>query len=200
MHVTDGAPENHPQRDAYRAQRHREAECALAIAGVAKWVRLKLVDQQAMRHLRAISEVLVHLIPDDAIVITHPFEGGHPDHDACAFAVAHLRTKRRFTHLEWTSYHNDGNDQMRTGEFLPSPYAVHSAELTLDELEKKRAMIAAHASQQEIVRRFDAAVERYREAPIYDFAKRPQPRLFYETLGWPVSWDDWLTAMKDSGF
>jgi LmbE family N-acetylglucosaminyl deacetylase len=199
VHVTDGAPESHPDRDAYRTQRHREAERALAIAGIAKWVRLKLADQQAMRHLHAITEVLLHLVPEDAVVITHPFEGGHPDHDACAFAVAQLRTRMRFTHLEWASYHNDGADQMRTGEFLPSPYAVHTAQLTAAELVSKRAMLAAHSSQEAVLKLFDPAIERYREAPIYDFTARPQPRLLYETFGWAPTWEQWLAAIKPQG-
>ena len=195
VHVTDGVPDGHPDRAAYRALRQREAAEALAIVGARPPVRLGLTDQRAIHALVALSDTLVDLIPEGAVVVTHPFEGGHPDHDACAFAVARARKRRRFTHVEWTSYHNDGHDRLRSGAFLRAAGTVHRCEATADELATKRAMMAAHASQAKLLSLFDPANECYRLAPAYDFKARPTSRLLYETFGWRLSWADWLAAL-----
>ena len=50
---------------------------------------------------------LLPLVEEAEQVITHPYEGGHPDHDACAFAaraaVRHSANKAKL--MEFTSYH-----------------------------------------------------------------------------------------------
>jgi LmbE family N-acetylglucosaminyl deacetylase len=58
------------------------------------------------------------------VVLSHPYEGGHPDHDATAFAVhAACRLMARRVGgspriVEFACYHA-GEGSLRTGEFLP---------------------------------------------------------------------------------
>jgi LmbE family N-acetylglucosaminyl deacetylase len=100
IHVTDGAPRDRrwwprgapSSREEYARLRRREADAALALAGVdsARIHRLGLVDLEACRALPELITVLRDAI-DRArpeLLITHAYEGGHPDHDAVAFAVA----------------------------------------------------------------------------------------------------------------
>jgi LmbE family N-acetylglucosaminyl deacetylase len=209
VHVTDGAPrDTHAQispRDyPYAELRRAEAARALCHAGIdaAQVIRLHLVDQEVGDTLAPLAAELAELLrehrPD--VVVTHPFEGGHPDHDACAFAVARsvegaAVPPRR---LEWTSYHDDGHGDLETGAFLPHPDAGPEVvcPLSASERERKVAMIAEHASQAGILRRFGVREERFRVAPRYDFLVRPQPLLLYERHDWKMSWPRWCALVS----
>src|SRR5205085_99806 len=97
--VTDGAPTNLYDAHAhgfatandYAQARRRELANALAIAGAdpQQLVQLRVPDQQAALRLESIVDRLTALFARRAIstVLTHAYEGGHPDHDATAFAV-----------------------------------------------------------------------------------------------------------------
>src|SRR4051794_12273490 len=101
VYVTDGAPRNEQDsrwhgfaswRD-YRAARSRELENLLISAAIASatYECLDLPDQEASLHLVPLSKRLSDRIAQHGpeVIFTHPYEGGHPDHDACAFAVHH---------------------------------------------------------------------------------------------------------------
>jgi len=98
VHV-DGAPRNmydaqrhgFRTREEYAALRHAEATAALALAGIApeRIHGLGIVDQEASLAIDDIARRVGALFSKlgTARVITHPYEGGHPDHDATAAAV-----------------------------------------------------------------------------------------------------------------
>ncbi|HWH72568.1 MAG TPA: PIG-L family deacetylase, partial [Candidatus Sulfotelmatobacter sp.] len=133
IHVTDGAPRNMADalaagfrsREEYALARRKELESALALTGFlpARLHGLGCVDQEAAWHLAelvvALAEQLHAFQPE--WVLTHPYEGGHPDHDATAFAVHGACQWLREQHgrapaiLEMTSYHN-GAGRMIAGE------------------------------------------------------------------------------------
>src|SRR6185437_15529506 len=86
----------------------------------------RLRGWQAAWHLvdvsRAVMDILEELKPD--VILTHPYEGGHSDHDSTAFAV-HLAAgilQREGVIapviLELTSYHNY-KGRRRLFNFLP---------------------------------------------------------------------------------
>src|SRR5712671_1244219 len=132
VHVTDGAPRD--GHDAavygfatladYEAARRRELAAALA-AGDAQQARtlcLGIVDQEAMHHLTELAHRLRDILERERpqAVITHAYEGGHPDHDAAAFAV-HAACRLAAEPppiLEMALYHRR-DDQLVSGEFLP---------------------------------------------------------------------------------
>jgi LmbE family N-acetylglucosaminyl deacetylase len=135
-------------------------------------------------------------------VLTHPYEGGHPDHDATAFAVhlaRELMSAAPPVVLEFTSYHLSG-DGIATGAFLPAGVTA-SAEnppaaalaLALEERERKRRMIACFASQAETLAQFPVGeVERFRVAPAYDFTRAPHDgTLHYERFDWGCTGEEW---------
>ncbi|WP_181706420.1 PIG-L deacetylase family protein [Chthonobacter rhizosphaerae] len=100
VHVTDGAPADPADAraagfdgaDAYRAARAAELDAALTLAGVpaTNRVALGLQDQTAVRHVAETALRLAGLVEARRIeaVVTHAYEGGHPDHDATALSVA----------------------------------------------------------------------------------------------------------------
>ena len=99
VHVTDGAPRNEQDSRAcgfrsfleYRAARAAELACMLHQAHLDGMSRecLGIPDQQSALRLSALARDLADRIRAHSpeVIFTHAYEGGHPDHDACAFAV-----------------------------------------------------------------------------------------------------------------
>jgi LmbE family N-acetylglucosaminyl deacetylase len=206
VHVTDGAPLD-PQlrppavpggREDYARLRADEARQALALAGVppAQIRCLGLVDQEAVHELaplaRAVGALIAALAP--AAVLVQPYEGGHPDHDACAFAARAAVAACAGTPpalLEMTSYHRqDGT--LRAGSFLdvPGAPAALRVDLSAEDRARKSRMLACYRSQAAVLAGLGVQDELLRAAPGYDFRRRPHPGpVHYETLGWPMTAD-----------
>jgi N-acetylglucosamine malate deacetylase 2 len=194
IYGTDGAPLSRgADRANYAATRRRELADAMR-AGEARnaiVVELGFVDQQAGHNLVPLAERLLRVFEDRRpdIVLAHPYEGGHPDHDAMAFAaraaIEMISSETRPILWEFTSYHARGG-QMVTGEFLPDANIEEiSVALTPEMRRRKQAMIDAYISQREVLRNFRLIEERFRIAPRYDFTQPPHPgKLFYEHFPW----------------
>ena len=197
VHATDGAPAadaarlGFASRSAYAAARRREVRAALAVAGSsAGLTALRVVDQRASAQMHDIARRLRRLLARHRteIVVTHPYEGGHPDHDATAFAVAHAWRGPLF---EMTSYHAGGDGGLSAHRFLPGPDALH-VHLTEAEQARKRAMYACYRTQAQVLAGFGVTHEAYRPAPAYDFAQPPHPgTLYYEQFDWGMTGPRW---------
>lgn len=217
LHVTDGAPRD--LRDAHAAgcagwqdyARARRAELAVSLAAAGITVNraetLGIPDQGASFRLVGLAEALAErcgeLRPE--VVVTHPYEGGHPDHDACAFAVraacALLARKRSATPaiVEMTSYHA-GPGGLATSRFLERP-GLEVTTLALDPAarETKQRLIACFTTQQRMLAAFPVEVERFRAAPAYHFTRPPhEGRLFYENFDWGVHGIRWRSLAQDA--
>jgi LmbE family N-acetylglucosaminyl deacetylase len=218
IHVTDGAPCNmHDARAAGFATRReyanaRREEClsAMALAGVMKQnvIELGISDQEASLEVDGIAnrlaEVLRYLEPD--VVLTHAYEGGHPDHDATAFAVhsAHWLLEREGltppAMFELALYHARGGVTVML-DFLPGSPGNEKKTLVLsdDARELKRRMIARFFTQRETLKQFPIEVERFRFAPSYDFTKPPHPgRLHYEYFEWGMTGTKWRELASET--
>ena len=209
--VTDGAPRDgtdalrHGFADpaAYAAARRREAGAALGLAGVPPHRRhwLGVADQGAAHRLAAIARRLAPLVEEADAVLTHAYEGGHPDHDAVAFAAhAALRLARGPARpvVEMPFYHAAPEGWTRQ-RFLPQPGAGAECLLTLTERERdlKRRMAACHASQAGTLSSFALDREAYRAAPAHDFAAPPHDGdLLYERHGWNLDRAGWRIAVR----
>jgi len=212
VHVTDGAPgdlENAgfaPTPEDADARR-RELHAALGLAGIGTESTLSLgvPDTRAAFTLvllvRALATLVAAMQPD--IVLTHPFEGGHPDHDATAYAVQRaMKAARRLgaapVLVEFTSYHA-GAGGLEPG-FLPTPRPVPAITVPLDRRERalKDAMLGCFASGAETPQAFGGDEERFRIAPAYDFRARPHDgRLWYEAR-WGVPWPTWSRLVEEA--
>ena len=138
-----------------------------------------------------------------SVIVTHPYEGGHPDHDTAALvARLALRCSEQQTGfvpelLEMTSYHaSDG--QRVSGEFLPwqgpDPGDSTPVILKLSAAERitKTRMLGCYVSQWQVLSEFPLEPESLRVAPLYDFSRPPHPGpLWYERLQWPLSGQRW---------
>jgi N-acetylglucosamine malate deacetylase 2 len=230
VHSTDGAPRD--GEDArnygfatpadYAAARRQELTAALR-AGGADHLRqrcLDFADKQTLGDLAGLTRRLADLLRDEnpAAVFTHAYEGGHPDHDAVAFAV-HAAC-RLFDEapaiIEFPLYHRrDG--RFVTGQFVntsgsrrrpgsiepptelptnrsrPSPGPQEWVfALAENDIARKRAMLDCFVTQLWLFESFDLLGEKFRLAPEYDFRRPPHGgELHYETLGWEITGDTW---------
>ena len=210
--LTDGAPEDrrlwpadfHGAREDYAHCRRQEAEDALAFAGISPgqitW--LGAMDQEAIFHAGRFIEALEQIAIDRRldILVTHPYEGGHPDHDAAAL-IAWIAAARlpRLMLLEMTSYHARG-DRCETGAFLSADQGNEFIfEFAEEDIARKRQMFNAYKSQKLVLGNFSADRERMRPAPMYDFANPPhEGKLWYERLGWPMTGGRWRMLAADA--
>jgi N-acetylglucosamine malate deacetylase 2 len=208
IHVTDGAPRDcrdavlngFSDREEYAIARRRELLNALQAGGIesARTIALGYTDQEASLHLVEIAGALARLLRclSVDIVLSHPYEGGHPDHDAVAFAVhaacRSLAAEHRPQIVEFTSYHNSAGG-MQTGAFLQNdgtPEIV--CKLSPEECARKKRMLACFVTQQRVLEPFQTNEERFRPAPSYDFGSEPHDGLlFYEQFPWGMTGARW---------
>ena len=207
VHVTDGAPRDcgdarrhgFGDRQAYGIARSAEARKALALAGVpsARHHMLGIADQEAAYRLDDVALRLVPFVKDADLVLTHAYEGGHPDHDAVAFAVAAASRLAGpvadTTILEMPFYHAGPEGWIRQ-RFLPHDGASDETRLDLgpEELQLKQRMADCHRTQSDTLAGFQLDQERFRVAPAYDFTILPNDaQLLYERHGWNLTGECW---------
>ena len=214
LHITDGVPKNGYAFDtgavkesASARTRRLESRTALALANVPaeQIVEFGLSTEQAPLELaelaRRIASFLRQSAPD--VVLTNPYEGGDPDHDATAFAThAALRLLRQSgfkppSVFEIALYPTpDGNK--RVLDFLPS----EAAEITTLLLDKKardlkRQMFACFTSQPNLHRENSFGRERFRRPPRYNFAAPPNGGKFnYERVAAGVDCVAWQELVR----
>lgn len=210
VHITDGSPRDprhaiaagYSIREQYAVARQAEVRAALALAGITddRNVTLGCIDQEATVSMVSLTERMVSLIESyqPEVIVTHSYEGGHTDHDSTAFAVHTAwrilrdRGARVPTVIEMSSYH------LRTGdrtyfEFLPwSEGEIWTLSLTREERDLKREMFRCFRSQWAVLRRFPLEVERFRQAPAYDFTQPPYAGVLdYERFGLALDGAQW---------
>ena len=218
VHLTDGAPRSGGDAwnagcatpGEYAALRRQEFNEALNTAGIiaASTVCLDYPDQQAAWHIAVYARFLARLFEqmESPLVFTHPYEGGHPDHDATAAAVhaATLLAKNRPRLLEFASYHA-GAGGMECERFLDEEaISVWDRRLTREQQEWKKNVLAQYRSQTRVLAQFPLSREPMRVAPVYDFSQPPHPgALYYERFDWGVRGDEWRAlasrAFQDLG-
>jgi len=109
-------------------------------------------------------------------VVTHAFEGGHEDHDACSFLACQLSKAFNFKVWEMPLYYREASTgaEIRQTFTTDDPDSEIITPISGSELEVKRAMLSAHKSQREIVARFDPAIEKFCPQPLHDYSRVPK--------------------------
>jgi LmbE family N-acetylglucosaminyl deacetylase len=210
--VTNGSPRNlkdamsagYSSRQAYAEARKAEQQIALSYAEItsAQCEYFDVNDQESSLNIAGIALRIIDLLEKKkpCIIITHAFEGGHPDHDTVAFAVwaASLVLKRRGKFVpqiyEYASYHGNGGNEMVQFEFIPYTSShVYSYELSPDETEFKQQLVKCFPTQSKMLSQFPLTTERFRKVPVYNFFYPPHRGvLLYEFYDWGMSAKRWL--------
>jgi LmbE family N-acetylglucosaminyl deacetylase len=208
LHLTDGSPRDgvdaraagFSDQGGYARARRRELLRALRFAGVGadRLYALDLPDQMVSERMIEVAICIRDLVTvlQPEIVLTHPYEGGHPDHDGAAFAVqaacalCQLRGAMPPLIVEFTSYHA-GPRGMVTSRFLEERGA-RILRLSAEERALKRKMLDCYVTQHRVLSWFSDQTESFRPAPVYDFASPPhRGRLWYEWFDWGMDGERW---------
>jgi N-acetylglucosamine malate deacetylase 2 len=202
--MKDALSQGFSAREAYAECRRREffAACRAGAISPREMIQLDCADQEASLHLAELAHRIAQLIDrlDVDTVLVHAYEGGHPDHDATAFAVhaaAQMCSSRAARLIEFTSYH-DRDGQFEAGVFLPreeSPEVVFR--LGAEEVDRKERMFACYRTQQDVLRQFGIREERFRLAPAYNFTKPPHAGpAYYDRFPWGMTTSRWVELAR----
>lgn len=218
VHVTDGAPRSGEDaaragcatREDYAATRRCELIAAMDAVGLhpERLLSLGLVDQEAGLYLVDLTRRVAGLLAglDVDVVLTHPYEGGHPDHDATAFAIHAAAALLAWTGrpapaiVEMASYHAGADGHRITQRFIPDPGRPELV-MRLDKSAQKlkRRLFDSHASQRPMLDPFAIDQERFRAAPDYDFSVPPNDgNLLYEQFQWGMTGSRWRQSARSA--
>ena len=212
VEITNGAPDDlecarrhgFETSEQYADARRRELDRAMSIAGfpLDRLISLGYTDGEVTLRLvevcLRVTELIDSLKPD--VVLTHPYEGGHTDHDATAFAV-HLAcgALRREgvtppAILELALYHARNGERI-VQQFLPHDGADKDqrvVRLGAADRARKMRIFAAFETQKPVLDKFSVEFERFRPAPRYIFTAPPHAGLLnYERYGDPDRGKTW---------
>lgn len=205
--ATDGAPrdlhdaKNYGFADAASYARARRAELALAlaIAGVESCAQLGFADQGCVAALpdlvEAITAGIRRVQPD--VILTHAYEGGHPDHDAVAFAVSLAASSLAHSvGVIEMPYYRESEGGMVFQSFVPHASREVLRKLPVVERARKKKMVDAYVTQQAMLCQFALDAERFRILPAYDYhMPANNGEVFYESQPWGTTRQDWLAAV-----
>jgi LmbE family N-acetylglucosaminyl deacetylase len=215
--ITDGAPADEADwlaagcssRGEYAALRRAELVSSMALAGISaeRLEFFNIQDQQASAGMAALALRLATWLCERGIglVLTHPFEMGHSDHDAVALAV-HAATalmdrdgKAPPRLAEFTSYHRGPNGELVTGLFAPGGDPGELRYLNTSARALKRRMLDTYRSQARVLAPFGNDVERFRLAPSYRFTVPPHGNgAYYDRFDWGMRSERWFALAADA--
>lgn len=211
--ATNGSPQDpyfwqqYGSREAYAGLRREEAFASMHAAGVKDVIFLPdmpggedLVDQELFRHLRPAYALLAELVRRRMVqaLLTLAYEGGHPDHDACAFLSAQLAKRFNIPCWEAPLYHRlpEGGGVFQS--FMGDSSDAVEVKPTPVEQERKRTMCMAYPSQGDFLSRFEVVKEHIRPQPAYDFSKPPHDgKTNYEVWQWSMTAQQVCAAFAD---
>lgn len=216
--VTDGAPRDLIDARArgftnaqdYASARRVELRNALSLADIPDQdsIRLDLPDQEVALNLATSTRALCEIFAmrQTRLVLTHAIEGGHPDHDAVALAVRaavalYARGGHKISIVEMP-YYRAGVRGIVHQAFAPPAGRQIRIRLEPWEQERKREMLAAHASQASVLASFSIVNEKFRVAAPFDFRTLPnRDQLLYDQYPSRLTAERWLavaaTALRE---
>ena len=180
--ATDGTPagfgleRKYGSLQAYTELRFREASSALRHVPNASFGWLTRPDgsyfgdmhvyeelPEAATSLRAIGE---SFSPD--AIVSHTYEGGHIDHDACSFIAMHVAERLLLKRFEFPMYWLDPSGEAVQQMFREGPTGgtgeAMEWQLSEAEIECKKSMMAEYRTQKGTVSTFSPGIERFRRA------------------------------------
>lgn len=212
--ATDGAPADeywwrkYGSREAYARLRQQEARAALNAVGVKQAFFLRESESRpfefADQSLHTVIDRAFEELTDFArdlraeALLTLAYEGGHPDHDSCAFLASRIGERLGVPVWEAPLYHRTNGSTPHFQEWTFPAGESFEVEVRDEVLARKKVMLAQYRSQfTTLSGGFRPEVERFRVQAKYDFAQPPHPgRLNYEHWGWPVKAADVCRAFQ----
>jgi N-acetylglucosamine malate deacetylase 2 len=182
--ATDGAPpydgleRRFRSLKEYSALRFQEAARALAHLPNCSYQRLTklqgeyFVDQHLFQDLRPALNSLCHIargfLPD--ALLSHAYEGGHIDHDACSFIASHAAAALSLRRFEFPLYWLNEDGKGVVQQFRDTSSDAVELHLTDAEIARKKKMLAEYKTQPGIATGPPPTIERRRPAARTDYS------------------------------
>jgi N-acetylglucosamine malate deacetylase 2 len=163
----------------YSEERFKEAARALSCLPDCSFLRLKrrdgsyFPDRRLFEHLEEAAASLTAIVQEfspDAIV-SHAYEGGHIDHDACSFLARHAADELSLKHFEFPLYWQNEKGRDVFQEFRDAQEGITSLNPSEREIAIKNQMLAEYQTQRDLVAMFSSNKESFRLAPGYDYGR-----------------------------
>jgi N-acetylglucosamine malate deacetylase 2 len=192
--AVDGAPPHYGFESTFRSllnyseTRFREASRALRLIPNCSLRRLPatdgtwFVDQHLFLGLPkafcSLLQIVREFSPD--LLVSHAFEGGHIDHDACHVLARQTARALNLRHLEFPLYWRSEPGQDIFQRFRETRDGEFALNLSPQELLVKRQMLAEYRTQQRVTSLFRPETETFRPMIHDDFPKPAWSRYPFE--------------------
>ncbi len=213
VHVKNGPTEKGSAQTSATADRTsaRRERCSAALAlaniGPKSIIEFGLKNickpQQLADLAKRIATFFQQFDPDT--VVTHPYEGGHPDHDATAFAThAAVRLLKRKglepPALFEMALHPSRDGKRRVLDFLPGSWREATTLVLTEEARSlKRRMFDCFASAEDTLRGTPLGLEKFRTPPRYDFSVAPNSgKVAYEDFYSGLTGEQWQELARQA--
>jgi len=137
-------------------------------------------DQQLHRYLQQAATCIEQCANKNRpeAILTHAYEGGHPDHDSCAFLAYQIGQRLSVPVWEMPFYHQTSTTSpLIYQQFLQTSQNEVSLSASPAEMYRKECMLRRHETQANVISEFDKTRELMRPQPSYDFTVSPNPAL-----------------------
>lgn len=162
----------------YSETRFLEASRALSLVPGCSFQRLRrqngsyFVDQHLFQDLRGAYSSLLQIARDFSpdVIVSHAYEGGHIDHDACSVVAMKASRALAIQHLEFPLYRKSeaGRDIFQKFRDTRGEFVLVLSE---DEITIKQSMRAAYRTQREMLRVFQLHTERFRSTVCEEYTE-----------------------------
>jgi LmbE family N-acetylglucosaminyl deacetylase len=215
VNLTEGSPLNLKYanycgcttQEEYRTLRMSELRSALMMSDFdfSHYVNLHYVDLGVLYAIEQVINDVLCIIKEiqPEVILTHPYEGGHPDHDCAAYIVqesikliSEHNPSISIKRMEFACYHGK-NGYMETGTFLDSSEKIITVQLSGECKQIKEKMLNCFNSQKEMLSLFYTDRELFRTAPVYSFITPPhEGTLLYERMDMGIESKCWRNIVN----
>ena len=212
LHVSGSPTGRHSPATGLANQNDHEARTqacisALALANVSsdRVIEMGVTDIREPHSLAILSREIAGFLQrfGPEIVLTHPYDGGHPDHDATAFAThaaMRLMQNNGFEPpaLFEIALHPSKDGQKRELDFFPGSWREATTFVLDQKMRKlKRRMFDCVDGHEGTLRGTTLSLERFRRAPNYDFSVAPNAgKPAYESFASEMTGVQWQALAR----
>jgi LmbE family N-acetylglucosaminyl deacetylase len=189
----------------YSELRFREASAALqsipdcSVRRLTKPDESGFVDQHLFLDLPEAFTSFASIVDDFApdLLISHAFEGGHIDHDACHILANRAAHSLHLPAFEFPLYWRSASGQDLFQKFRDERQGEFLLNLTEQELTRKLQMLAQYRSQHGLTSVFDLETERFRPLTPLDFSRVSWRDYPFENRRKPLATATFLQKVSD---
>jgi N-acetylglucosamine malate deacetylase 2 len=131
------------------------------------------------------------------LLVSHAFEGGHLDHDACHILAKCTARALKLQNLEFPLYWRSPNGRDVFQQFRSSREGEFALQLSQEEIQVKRRMLSEYRSQQKLTSIFRLDPERFRGVTAANHPEPTWPEYPFENRRTPLKVELFLRKVSE---